>query len=181
MNRDGQKLSSLYLFRSTPEEDLEELCRAARPLSFGTGDIVYRRGEPSDGALLIVSGRLIASISENGVSKDVGDSRAGEIVGEVGLFAIGTPRSADIRAGEATRCLIIDQELLRVLADNKAMIALEIHLLGSIARRIRSSGRSIQVLWKEAQMAQQRSKQEPGAGRPPTTIRDRLRSLFGGR
>ncbi len=54
------------------------------------------------------------------------------------------------------------------------MIAIEGHLLGSLARRIRTTNLNIQRVWKE-----EVERPEP-APAPENTLRARLRRLFGG-
>lgn len=175
MTQDVAKLSKIFLFRQVKPKDVSELCRIARPVQFRTGDEVFVQGQDADCALLVVEGRLVASVGSGSNKREVGDSRAGEIVGETALFAKGGKRSATVVAAEDSRCLILDQEVLTTSPYNEALVAIEAHLLGSIARRIRSSGRVIQRVWKETGTSD---------GKPPPkdgpSLRVRLASLFGG-
>jgi CRP-like cAMP-binding protein len=163
------------LFRQVPAKDIAHLCRIARPVSFQIGDEVFSQGEAADCALLVVDGRLVASVGSGATRRDVGDSRAGEIVGETALFTKNGKRSATVVASEPTRCLILDQEVLQTSPYNPAIVAIEQHLLGSIARRIRSSDRVIQLIWKES--GSQDGKIAPTGG---PSLRQRLAGFFGG-
>jgi len=124
---------------------------------------------------LVVEGRLVASVGSGENKREVGDSRAGEIVGETALFVRSGKRSASVVATEDSRCLILDQEVLTTSPYNGALVAIEAHLLGSIARRIRSSDRVIQRVWKETG-----SSDGTVAPKEGPSLRTRLASLFRG-
>ena len=171
MPRDAEKLARLMLFRHVPEKDIVHLCRVAKPVSFQIGDEVFSQGDRADSALLVVEGRLIAKVG----GRDVGDSKSGEIVGETALFFRDGKRSASVVAAEITHCLILDNEVLQTSPYNPAIVAIENHLLGSIARRIRGSDRVIQRIWKES--GSQDGKLELKGG---PTLRERLVGFFGG-
>jgi CRP-like cAMP-binding protein len=172
---DSETLAKLMLFRHVPSKDIAHLCRIARPVAFQAGEYVFSQGDDADYALLVVHGRLVASVGSEDTRRDVGDSRAGEIVGETALFTKKGKRSATLLASEPTRCLILDQEVLETSPYNPAIVAIEQHLLGSIARRIRSSDRVIQRIWKES--GTEDGKVMPKGG---STLRQRLAGFFGG-
>jgi CRP-like cAMP-binding protein len=176
VSRDAEKLSTVFLFRQIAQKDISELCRIARPVDFRPGDEVFTQGQSANCALLVVEGRLVASVGSGSEKREVGDSRAGEIVGETGLFSRTGKRSATVHAAENTRCLILDTDVLLTSPYNTALVAIEAHLLGSIARRIRGSGRVIQRVWKESGSPE--GKQSAGRGNP--SLRERLSGLFGG-
>ena len=173
---DAEKLAKLFLFRRVNPKDIAELCRIARPVSFQQGDEVFLQGEEANCALLVVEGRLVAHVGSGAEKREVGDSRAGEIVGETALFSRSGKRSATVLAAEKSRCLILDEEVLLTSPYNEALVAIESHLLGSIARRIRSSGRVIQRVWKESGTDAGRLTVEKGS----VSLRDRLAGFFGG-
>jgi CRP-like cAMP-binding protein len=176
MNRDAESLSKLFMFRQIPPKELSKLCSVAHPVSFGTGDILYRQGEPSTGALLIVSGKLTAYIGLGEKERTLGDSRPGEIVGETGIFFKGSARTATVRATEPTRCLFIDDELLKMTSNNQAVVALETYLISSIARRIRKTGQTIQMFWREGE----KTPKVTTKNAKPVSLREKLNNFFGG-
>ena len=177
MSPDAESLSKLFLFRRVKPKDISELCRIARPVQFQAGDEVFVQGQPADCALLVVSGRLVASVGSGVDRREVGDSRAGEIVGETALFSKSGKRSASVVAAEVSRCLILDNEVLTTSPYNGALVAIETHLLGSIARRIRSSGRVIQRVWKESGIEESAPASTKKAA---PSLRERLAGFFGG-
>jgi CRP-like cAMP-binding protein len=171
---DIDQLSQLYLFRTVPAPALRDLLTLAPPTRFGAGHAVFEEGQPADVALLLIRGRLVASVGSGEHAKQVGDIRPGEIVGEQGLFVPGGLRSARVVAAEPSTALLVTPELMDHAAKNPAIVALEQHLLGTLARRIRATNQAIQLAWKADPPA------ESGQPERPRTLRERLSSLFGG-
>lgn len=173
---DVEKLSRLYMFGTVPRPSLEALLAAAPPVTFKPGDAVFRQGTAADVALLLVEGKLVATVySASGKeSRSVGDIRPGEILGEQALFQPGGRRSATVTAAEPSVALLFTPALLEAAATNPAVAALEQYLLGTLARRIRKTNQAIQQVWK----AEATPEQKPDA--PKQSLRDRLRSLLGG-
>ena len=169
-----QSLKSLYLFTSVLERDLQELCILAPPVHFNAGACIFEQGEPADVALFVIRGRLVALVRSGAAEKQVGDIRPGEVVGEQALLIPSGFRNAGVIAAEESSCLLISPDLLKVAAQNPAFVAIEQHLIGTMARRIRRTNQLIQQAWKDETVKEETSKSEPGG------LRDRLRSLFGG-
>jgi CRP-like cAMP-binding protein len=172
---DVDKLLNLYIFKGVPRRSLQELLILAPPVTFPRDSFVFRQGQATDVALLLISGRLAAQVEAGGEIQQVGDIRPGEIVGEQGLFIPGGKRSANVVALEASSALLLTPEVMDHAATNPAIVKLEQQLLGTIARRIRKTNTAIQQAWK----ADQESAHEPAESGP--TMRSRLASLFGGR
>ena len=180
MISDQEILSRLYLFREVPASALQELCVLAPPVQFQAGSNVFAQGDTADTALLVVEGCLVASVEGRDGEKIVGDSRAGEIVGETGLFARDMSRSASVMAAEDSRCLLVDRNLLRSAGDNPALAALERHLLGTMARRIRHTNQTMQMVWKETAPTERPTSEAMPAPEDDPTLRGKLSSLFSG-
>jgi CRP-like cAMP-binding protein len=171
------QLSQLYLFRSVPRPALEELLTLAPPTRIAIGQAVFDEGASADVALLLIRGRLVASVGSGGHAKQVGDIRPGEIVGEQGLFVPGGRRSARVMAAEPSTALLLTAELMDHAARNSAIVALEQHLLGTLARRIRATNQAIQLAWKSDPLPS-KATHTPAPKAP--TLRERLSALFGG-
>lgn len=175
-------ISQLYVFRSVPRTEIEALVRLAPPQLFEPHERVFVQGEVANVALLLVDGRLEATVEAGGMIRRVGEVGPGEIVGEQALFHPLARRSATVSATQLSRGLIISRDLLEQSADNLAMVALETYLMGALARRIRSTNRTLMQAWKESKPKQTGSM----AGRPPppkagsSSLLDNLRRLFGG-
>jgi hypothetical protein len=54
-----------------------------------------------------------------------------------------------VRALQTSTCLIISKDLLIEGNKNSAVIAIERHLLSTLARRVRRTNQEINKLWKE--------------------------------
>ena len=180
MISDQETLSRLYLFREVSASALQELCVLAPPVQFQAGSNVFAQGDAADTALLVVEGCLVASVEGRDGQKIVGDARAGEIVGETGLFARDMLRSASVMAAEDSRCLLVDRNLLRNAGNNPALAALGRHLLGSMARRIRRTNQTMQMVWKESDPSEETTVEAMPSPEEDTTLRGKLSSLFNG-
>jgi CRP-like cAMP-binding protein len=165
----------MYLFGPTPRRAIEEMCAAASVAQWKLGEVVFEQGSPADYGMLVIDGRLVAVVESQGATREVGDIRSGELVGEQGIFAQGQQRNATVRAAETTVALILSRDLLHTGSLNPAVVAIEQHLLGTLARRIRRTNQAIQQSWK----AEAPSPAAP-AEAPAPTLRQRLWSLFGG-
>ena len=170
---DATALSNLVLFRHVPLAELQELCVLAPPTSFAPGAEVFRCGQAADVALLLVEGMLSASVDAGGKQQVVGTVRPGEVVGEQGLFIEQGERNATVTAVEPSRCLILTSDLLDTAASNQALIAIENHMLQTLAERIRHTNRVVQKAWLQVL-------EDTMHGRKGPSLRDRLLSFFGG-
>ena len=88
-------------------EWIEPITNAIRWSSVAGGNILFRKGEPSDCIYIVVSGLLGVAIEKAAGSKDtVHRLGPGEIVGEMGCIT-GQPRSATVRALRCSEVLAI--------------------------------------------------------------------------
>ncbi len=176
MSEIADGLAGLYMFRTVQKRHLEALVEMAPPVTYFGGDIVFHQGAAADSAVLVVTGKLIAYVDPGGNRRVLGDSRPGEIVGETALFTRGGKRNATVAAEGVSQCLELSRETLTRAGRNPAMVALEQHMLGTMARRIRATNTNIQRVWKEAEAA----KAELARNTKAPTLRERLAGLFGG-
>ena len=165
--------NELFIFRDVPPRSVSELCILAPPVDFQVGSTVFSQGADADVALLLIEGKLDVEVVSGGVGRPVGQVLPGEIVGERALFSRDGKRSANVRAAQNSRALLISWDLLEKASGNPAMVAIERHLMGTLARRIRRTNQAIQKVWKETGDLE--------APEQKKRFADRLRSLFGGR
>ena len=173
---DVDVISQLYVFRTVPRAEIESLVALAPPQEYPADAVVFRQGDRADVAVLVVDGRLEATVEAGGKVRRVGEIGPGEVVGEQALFHPGARRNATVSALQPSRGLIISHELLENAADNQAVVALETYLMGSLARRIRSTNRTLRQAWKEA--SPKTSVAAAAAG--SSSLLANLRRLFGG-
>ena len=177
MTKDVDRLADLYLFKTVPRRALKELCIMAPPVRFKRGNKVFGQGDSADVALLVIEGELTASVEGDGQARTVGKIGAGEVVGEQALFVSHGQRTATVIASQPCTCLILSAQVADNAAENAAIVALEKHLLGSQARRIRNTNLTIQKAWKGETGDTVYGKEEKKTG----GLIKRLGSLFGGK
>ena len=165
-----ERLRRLPLFASVPDFALAELADIASIARYSRGNTVFYEGDTANLALLVLEGRLEARVDTHPGWRKVGTIAPGEVVGEQALFVAGAHRNATVVATEDVFALQLTPDVLRRGAYNDALIAVENHLLGTLARRIRTTNQAIKVVWKEQPMEQDET--------APTTIRGRLQALF---
>jgi CRP-like cAMP-binding protein len=117
--------------------DREALLGAVRMRSFGTGDVLFRHGEPGTTFAVLLTGRVkVVTHSARGRSVLVGLRGPGELVGELAVLD-DAPRGADVIAVEPARAGIGTADVLRrlVLERSGPMLV----LCQSLAGRLRES------------------------------------------
>lgn len=135
----AQALARLYLFQGVPRDELAAFVAALPEVVVARGQALCRQGEPAAQAWLVVEGCLVARLEAGGGELVLGDVREGEVAGEAALFLPGGRHAATVLATETARCLLLDPAALDGLRDNRALLALERHLLGCLARRVRAT------------------------------------------
>ncbi|MFM2248374.1 MAG: hypothetical protein RL071_4449 [Pseudomonadota bacterium] len=196
-------LDALPGFRGLPPGALAELSLLGEPRRLHAGQVLFREGEAADQALLLLSGRLAATIGQGAASRALGEVHPGELVGELALLGRGQRRSADVTAVVPGVGLLVGPDTLRRGASSPAVAALERQLLGTLTRRIRKTNLALQGIWREEDQAALRpgtsaptgaapaptapsapsapsGPSAPAAAPAPTGIKARLARLFGG-
>src|SRR5579875_3684813 len=94
-------LGKSALFVGLPTDVLEALAEQSRLRRFGRGQVVYVAGDPSDGLLVVKSGRLkVVTRSADGGELMLAVARAGDSLGELSVIDDGA-RSADVEVLDA--------------------------------------------------------------------------------
>ena len=168
------ELSRLYLFKNAPPDALRALVEQTRLLRYEPGQVIFEAGEPADHALLVVTGRLSVTLPVGKERRAIGDVKAGEVTGETALLSHNGLRGATVTAAQASTALELTPELMLELAQNPCVLALEMHLLVTMARRIREINLNI----KKATRGATEPSAEPE--RASGSLLGRLRTFFGG-
>jgi CRP-like cAMP-binding protein len=145
-------------------EAVSALCAQAPAVEFPAGEVIFREGDPGDRALLVVAGRLRATLQ----GRTLGDTVPGEVVGETAIFLSAGQRSATVTAVEPSTCLSLGRDLFRNNPSNPALIALEAHLCHLVCARMAATDELLVRAWREAAAAQ-------------VDVRERIWSLLGAR
>lgn len=174
-----ETLSKMHMFKNVPESEIRELINQCEPSSYAMGAVVCHQGEPATNAMLLLEGKLDVSVRAESHTRSVGSIHPGEIFGEQGLFHSKGVRNATVLASKPSQCLKLTPKIMKTQANNKAMVALEQHLIATMARRIRSTNLQIQKAWKDESKNNQPTQQAPQEEQK-TSLLGRLKSLFGG-
>jgi CRP-like cAMP-binding protein len=98
---------------------LRLLAFAAESRTLRAGDVLFRVGEPSDAALLVVSGMIALTAGENGEPAD-DVAGPGALIGELALFT-SVPRQATAIAREPAQVMRLPRSVMRrVLSESPA-------------------------------------------------------------
>ncbi len=101
-------LAKHFLLRHLEDEELRQLLRFAKLRHARTGEILFQKGDPGDGLLAILKGRIrISTLSVEGKEVVLNILGAGELFGEVALID-GKDRSADASVMEDAELVVID-------------------------------------------------------------------------
>jgi CRP-like cAMP-binding protein len=125
-------IGSVPLFAKLPPKTVERIDQLTVEREFPAGAEIVVEGEGGVGFFLIASGR--AEVLQKGDSGPRGTLSRGDAFGEMALLD-GGPRSATVRALEATRCLVLTR--WHFLAEVRTNPDLAIELLETLSLRIR--------------------------------------------
>jgi nucleotide-binding universal stress UspA family protein len=128
-------LAQAPLFAALSQEDREHLGETARIRTYQRGEFIVREGEMAAGCFIIASGQVEVVKGEQSAHPTVLTTLgAGEFFGEMAVID-DHPRSASVRALEATECVAIGRvEFLEAL-EHRPQIAVQ--MLPVLVRRLR--------------------------------------------
>jgi len=137
MTEQRRVLETSQLLGAMPADTLEGLRAVSTSRTFARNEVIFRRGEAASEMYGIVSGRVaILTSSPDGRESLVAVLEEGALFGELGLFDDG-PRSADARALEETKVIVLAYEPLRAAIDQQPTLLWVIVRL--LARRLRTT------------------------------------------
>ncbi len=165
-------LSASTAFAGLTPEQLGELAAKAEPRNLRRGEVLLRRGEPSDALHFVVFGRFAAH--DESPAQPIAEIGQGQPIGEIGFFA-NLPRTLTVTALRDSQVLTITRERFGQISNifpgvqNAIIRALSIRLaeVRQFAREP-AAPRTIAVLWA-------------GQSRPSAKFLALLREVFGAR
>lgn len=130
-------LAQTSLFAALTQEELQRIAEAARLRAYPPGEVIVREGEQTAGCFIILTGQVE-------VVKDVDTATAtvlarlgpGEIFGEMAMID-DHPRSATVRAIEATECVGLRRS--DFMAELQRTPEIAVHMLPVLVRRLREA------------------------------------------
>ena len=129
---DVEFLTSVPIFASLKEEQLQSLPGKLQPRSYQRGEVIFHEDDPADRMHIIVEGRVKISIaSEDGRERDIALFQSGDCFGEMALLD-GSNRSATATAVDATETMVLlRQDFLgenpELAADVNALLVQRLH------------------------------------------------------
>jgi len=125
-------LQEAALFREMPESVIRTIVTQGKPVEFGTGELVVKKGDPGNSLFVVKSGVVEVS-SPTGSGPPLAYLGRGDSFGEMALLT-GSERSADVRVPQQAELLVIDGELFDDLMTNHPGFASQLAVI--LARRL---------------------------------------------
>lgn len=121
------------LFAGFTNREIDSVTETAKERSYASGDKIIEEGEIGRGFYLLLEGT--AQVRKGGTI--LADFGPGDYFGEMALLLEDTPRTADVVATSAARCLAITQWDLRALMQVHPDISHKI--MAELAKRLRNT------------------------------------------
>jgi len=120
-----QTLQRVPMFANIEAARLKLLAFASERVSFPPGDILFRQGDDSDAAYVILKGQANVNLNSGDQVITVASIGEGSFVGEMGIIS-DTPRTATIEAVEEIEALRISRDVFINMIKEFPMMALEV-------------------------------------------------------
>lgn len=128
-------LGRVPLFQGLPRADLERIATLVNPRELQDGEFLFREGDAGDRFYIVYSGAVeILKERPLGDHERLAVKRSGEAFGEMSLLN-DAPRSASVRAVEATRLLSVSRAEFDELLGGESI---SVRLLRGLARALRA-------------------------------------------
>jgi CRP-like cAMP-binding protein len=139
-----------HLFSGLPEEELRRLVALGRRRRFGSGEVVFHRGDPAASLHLVVKGHFTARVvTQHGDSVVVAVHGPGDAFGELALVDA-VSRTTTVAAVEPGETLAIGREdFERLRREYPQVNEVLVHLLAGRVRR--ASDRLLEALFVPAE------------------------------
>jgi CRP/FNR family transcriptional regulator, cyclic AMP receptor protein len=137
-------IASHALFSSLTDADRDQLLALGVKRQYPDGQLIFRRGDPGNGMMLVLRGQVrISIVSEDGKELIFSIIPPGECFGEIALLD-GRPRSADaIAVGECVLLVLARPDFLAFLERHPSVT---IRLLEVLCARVRATSDFIEQL-----------------------------------
>ena len=121
------------IYRPLPAELMLELAKKFSLVRFAKGETVIWQDEHNDDVYFLLEGGLKVLVTHGGVEEVVANLHPGEMFGEIAFFTE-DPRSASVRAVEPSRCFVLTDADLQLMAYNHPTILMR--MASSLAKRL---------------------------------------------
>jgi CRP-like cAMP-binding protein len=115
-------LARHFLLKHLEASELDQLLKFAKLRRAGPGEVLFQKGDPGDGLLGILRGRIkISTISAEGKEIVLNILGSGELFGEIALID-GKDRSADATVMEDAELVVIDARDFMPFLEERTML-----------------------------------------------------------
>lgn len=170
-------LAKVDVFACMDAESLETLARKARLVHYAQGERIFSQGDVGGSLYIIKRGEVSLSLDEAGGhdTRPFASLQAGDFFGEMSLLT-GEPRSASTHAATDCEFLVIEQQHLAPLLEDKADFAREISQIIAERRSRTETAKASLALSREVTVAQ--SQDAGTVDEASNEIFNRIRSFF---
>ncbi len=112
-----EMLQEISLFKGMLDDNLDLLVRTSCVKNFMQDQFIVRKGSTDTTLFVLLAGKVAVEYE----GRSLTEFEAGNFFGEMALLT-GQPRSADIKAVQAARCLVIDREGFRMILSKSPKI-----------------------------------------------------------
>lgn len=130
----------------------ETLAEALRPylerLDFAAGQVLFRKGDPSDDLYFLEAGRLDVIAGPDGAENNLRRLEPGAVIGELAFYSA-SGRTASIRAADAAVVWRLSGAATRRILDENPTLAAAFHkaMAEMLTTRVQANTRLIETLW----------------------------------
>lgn len=122
-------LRSIPLFAGLSDTGLERISATCAVVEASPGQVLALPDDPGSGMFVILEGAVAVEVHSGSI-----ELGAGEVFGELALFAPDGARIARVRAAGPMRCLAIPRDVALALVESEPKLALA--LLGVVSQRL---------------------------------------------
>ena len=145
---DAALLKKMELFHGLSSFEIVQISKRIGHLKVEAGQVVIEDGSFGTSLYIVRSGHLVASVPRKEGREILGEFGPGDHFGEIALIDHG-PRSAEIRAGNASELLELDREAFQAVLNFSTDLRIKImeNLLRDMCVKIRrTNDRLLQML-----------------------------------
>lgn len=142
LENDIEVLSAQPLLGLLPREALRLVAFAAETRFLRAGDILFRKGEPAEGAYLVTTGMIALDARDDG-SPAIEVVGVGALLGETALFA-GISRPATAIARETTTVMGLSRKVMIRVLDEFPDAAIALH--NAVSLRVRGMASDLETV-----------------------------------
>lgn len=121
------------IYRPLPAELLLKLAHLFCLVNFAPGEAVIWENERNDDVYFLIEGKLEVWVTREGQPLKIGLIQPGEVFGEIAFFTE-DPRYATVRAVEPSRCFVLTDTDLQLMAFEHPTILMQ--MAGALAKRL---------------------------------------------